>query len=252
MTSPLLAAAMLFLGSAELQTVPIGMPVFPEPPELNGANPVTHPNAILHNSGLKCLQSAIGTHWECLVKSSELDAVEAIATGAQATASSAGTAATAAQATASNAASAAASAQSSASAAQTAANAAQSASSTNATAIAALVTRVGVAEGLISTLQSQVAALNALPKRLCTSAVLTGLAIPLTGGLSSTQNVNLPGVPVGTTCDVAGSSRPPAGATGAPVVTTAGVVNVAFTGGGGLLSGVLAIPSGTYRICCDS
>lgn len=287
MIKSLLLAVSLFAAPVLAQTTPINLPMFPEPPEDNGADPVPYANGILYNSGLACLQSTKGDHWECMVKSSELDAVSAVATAAQASAasaataasaaqstatsaataasgaqstanaaqtaaSSAGTAAAAAQSTANSASTAAATAQSAASAAQTTANAAQSAASTNASDIAALVTRVGVAEGLISTLQSQVTALNALPRRLCTTTTLTGLSIPLTGGLSSTQNVTLAGVPVGTTCTVSGSSRPPAGATGSPVVTTAGVVNVAFVGGGGLLSGIIAIPSGTYRVCCDS
>lgn len=223
MTSPLLAAAMLFLGSAELQTVPIGMPVFPEPPELNGADPVERPNAILHNSGLKCLQSAIGTHWECLVKSSEMDAVEASVLSAAGAASSA---ASAAQSTANSAATTAASAS-------TTANAAQSASSANATAIAALQATV-----------------TGLSKRACANASISGVSIPLLG-ISSTTTVAIAGAPVGTSCDVGLPSFLPLGAKPVAAVLTAGTASLRFEGNSGLLSAIIAIPSGTYRVCCD-
>ena len=282
----LLLPLLLLPALASAQTLPLRLPQFIDPPEANGANPITYPHGIIYNPTLLCVQGTVGASWECLARVTQVAAVAAAAAAAQAAAEEAATAAANAQSTASsaaaaantaqtsatsaataasnaqstanaaqtaatNAGTAAAAAQSTANAAQTTANSAASSASANASAIAALVTRVGTAEGVISALQSTVATLNALPKRLCTTATLTGLSIPLTGGLSSTQNVSLPGVPVGSTCTVAGSSRPPAGATGSPVVTTAGVVNVAFVGGGGLLSGVLAIPSGTYRVCCD-
>lgn len=214
--------------------VPNALVQFPEPPELNGASALTYNRHILWNSGKTCVQRPVGAVWECFATQAEV-------TAANATQDAAVTSLTGRVSTLE---SQVATVQSAATAAQSTATAAQTATSTNASAISALSARVTTAEAAI-------AALQALPKRACTTATLTGLSIPLTGGLSSTQNVNLAGVPVGTTCTVAGSTRAPAGATGSPIVAAAGVVNVAFVGGGGLLSGIIAIPNGTYRICCD-
>lgn len=125
------------------------------------------------------------------------------------------------------------------------------------TALAARVSALEAAYVSQSALASALATVNAridaaqASARLCTTATLSGLSIPLTGGLSSTVSVPLAGAPVGTTCSVAGNNRLPLGATGDPIVSTAGTVSVAFRGNGGLLSSLIAIPSGTYRVCCD-
>lgn len=99
-------------------------------------------------------------------------------------------------------------------------------------------------------INAAIAALQATTQLSCVNATLTGLAIPLTGGLSSVVAVNVPNAPVGTACFVGGANRVPAGARPDVVVSTAGVASVAFVGGGGLLSGVISIANGTYRICC--
>lgn len=101
-----------------------------------------------------------------------------------------------------------------------------------------------------TTLSAAIAALQANTQWVCVNATLTGLSIPLTGGLSSVVNVTVPNAPVGTACTVGGVNRIPAGARPDVVVSTAGTASVAFVGGGGLLSGVIAIANGTYRICC--
>lgn len=101
-----------------------------------------------------------------------------------------------------------------------------------------------------TTINAAIAALQANTQLTCVSATLTGLSIPLTGGLSSVVNVTVPNAPVGTACFVGGANRIPAGARPDVVVSTAGTASVAFVGGGGLLSGVIAIANGTYRICC--
>lgn len=143
---------------------------------------------------------------------------------------------------------------------QTALAAVSTKTDANASAISALTTRVAALESTLvsqTALASSLATVNAridalqASGRLCTSTTLSGISIPLTGGLSTVTNVSLPGVPVGTTCTVAGTNRMPLGATGDPIVSTAGAVSVAFRGNGGLLSAIIAIPSGTYRVCCD-
>lgn len=101
-----------------------------------------------------------------------------------------------------------------------------------------------------TTLSAAIAALQANTQLTCVNATLTGLSIPLTGGLSSVVNVTVPNAPAGTACFVGGVNRIPAGARPDVVVSTAGTASVAFVGGGGLLSGVIAIANGTYRICC--
>lgn len=131
---------------------------------------------------------------------------------------------------------------------------------TNAAAISALTTRVATLE---STFVSQAALASALAtvnaridglqsgRRLCTSVNLTGISIPLVG-LSTATAVALAGVPSPSTCDVAGATRLPLGAWGEAIVSTPGTVSVAFRGNSSLLSGIIAIPNGAYRVCCDS
>lgn len=122
---------------------------------------------------------------------------------------------------------------------------------TSALATAASVTaEAGTRAAADTALNAAIAALQANVQLTCVNATLTGLAIPLTGGLSSVVNVTVPNAPVGTACMVGGANRIPAGARPDVVVTTAGTASVAFVGGGGLLSGVIAIANGTYRICC--
>ena len=129
--------------------------------------------------------------------------------------------------------SAAASAQSTANAASSAASTAQSASSANASAIAALQATV-----------------TGLSKRACGSASISGVSIPLLG-ISSTTTVAIAGAPIGTSCDVGLPSFLPLGAKPVAAVLTAGTASLRFEGNSALLSAIIAIPSGTYRVCCD-
>lgn len=246
--------AILFLSlvsAPAFAQTPNALVQFADPPENNGAPATVFNRHILWNSGKLCVQRPVGTAWECFATGAEVaatympastanaalatlsgrvDAVEAQVATAQSTA-------TAAQTSATSAASAASSAQATASSAQTSA-------STNASALTALTTRVTAAE-------TALAALQALPKRACTTfSVAAGVSVPLTG-ISSVQNVTLAGVPVSAVCDTGAPSRMPLGARPDPVVTTAGTVAMAFVSNAGLLSSVISIPSGTYRLCCD-
>ena len=126
-----------------------------------------------------------------------------------------------------------ASATSAAASAQSTASAAQSASSTNASAIAALQATV-----------------TGLSKRACGSASISGVSIPLLG-ISSTTTVAIAGAPAGTSCDVGLPSFLPLGAKPVAAVLTAGTASLRFEGNSALLSAIIAIPSGTYRVCCD-
>ena len=115
---------------------------------------------------------------------------------------------------------------------------------------ASVTTEVNARTAANVTINARIDALAANTQVSCVSATLTGLSIPLTGGLSSVVAVNVPSAPVGTACFVGGANRIPAGARPDVVVSTTGVASVAFVGGGGLLSGVISIANGTYRICC--
>lgn len=132
----------------------------------------------------------------------------------------------------------------------TARNAAISTATTGLATAASVTAEASARASADTALNAAIAALQANTQLTCVSASLTGLAIPLTGGLSSVQSVAVPNAPVGTACFVGGANRVPAGARPDVVVTTAGTASVAFVGGGGLLSSIIAIPSGTYRICC--
>lgn len=227
----------LFAIPASAQT-PLGLVQYADPPELNGAPATIYNRHILWNSGKVCVQRPVGTVWECFATQAEVAAttsalasrvttLEAQVATAQSTANAAQSAATAAT--------------SAAAAAQATANSAATASSMNASAVSALATRVTAAE----------AALAALPKRACTTfTVAAGLSVPATG-VSTVQSVPLAGVPVSAVCDTGAPTRMPLGARPDPVVTTAGTVSMAFVSNAGLLSSVIAIPSGTYRLCCD-
>lgn len=120
-------------------------------------------------------------------------------------------------------------------------------------AISGLSSRLSVVESSDATQAAAISALQSAVgvKRACaTFTVAAGLTVPLTG-ISTVINVPLAGVPVGTSCDAGAPSRMPLGARPDPVVTTAGAVNMAFVSNAGLLSSIIAIPSGTYRVCCD-
>lgn len=218
MRAALLLSLCLFSVPAFAQT-PLGVTQFAEPPELNGAPATTYTRHLLWNSTLSCFQRPVGAVWRCLTTREEVAADNAAQDAAIATAQGAATSA------------------------QTTANAAQSSASGSATAVSALTSRVSSAEAAIVTLQ-------AVPRLACTTfAVAAGVTVPLTG-ISTATNVTLAGVPVGTVCDTGAPSRMPLGARPDPVVTTAGTVNMAFVSNAGLLSSVIAIPSGTYRVCC--
>lgn len=144
---------------------------------------------------------------------------------------------------------------------ETEANTAHSALSTSVGTVSAnlssLATRVTALEGsavTTSALNSAVATLNAridaLPKSACANASVSGLSIPLTG-ISSATTVSIPGVPAGTSCRVGIPAFVPLGAKPVVAVLSTGEASLRFEGNSGLLSGVIAIPSGTYRICCD-
>jgi len=271
----LLCSALLVSTLATAQTRPLGLPRFPEPPELNGADAVLYENGVLYNTSLGCTQRSTGSLWRCLITAEEVAtanaAQDAFAASTYLT-QAAGTSAISAlqttinsnstalntvtsrvtaletqagnlQAAVTSAQSAASAAATSAATAQTAANTAQTAATANATAITALTSRV-------TALESSVAALNALPKLACTTfAVPAGVSVPL-AGISTVISVPLAGVPIGTVCDTGAPSRMPLGARPDPIVTTAGVVNMAFVSNGGLGGQAIAIPSGTYRLCC--
>ena len=275
-------AVVLFLASFSASAqIPLAMPQFADPPESNGAPFTTFSRHILWNSGQVCLQRSTTTGWKCLVTDAQMNAAKtdavtqannnaaatymptatatsAFATmngridGVQATAGGAATQAALDAAIASLSANLS-GVQSSVTTLGTRVTATESGAS-------ALTSRVGALEvgaATASSLASAVSTLNARidaaqsAARLCTATTLTGLSIPLTGGLSTATNVTLAGVAVGTTCSVASNNRMPLGATGDPVVTTAGIVSVAFRGNGGLLSAIISIPNGTYRVCCD-
>lgn len=193
-----------FLSAPALAQTPLAVPQFAEPPESNGASPVTYPRHILWNSGLACLQRPWGSSWNCFMTSAEVAAADGLLSARIGTL------------------------EAQLPAVQTTANNAASTASATAAAVAAL------------------------QKRVCTTfTVPTGLSVPLTG-ISSVQNVPLTGVPVGAVCDTGAPTRMPLGARPDPVVTTAGTVAMAFVSNAGLLSSVISIPSGTYKVCCDS
>lgn len=126
----------------------------------------------------------------------------------------------------------------------------------NAAEIASLVTRVGVAEGLIasqataiSTLQSQVAALQALPAPfLYGAAVASGLSIPLLGVQTAAVTSTVAGAQVGAFCEVQDVGFGLLGASGICVVTSANTVTTRWVSNGGALSAVLSIPNGNYPL----
>jgi len=129
--------------------------------------------------------------------------------------------------------------------------------STVSSGLSSLATRVSTLEGSAVTaavLNSAVATLNgridALPVRVCGSATISGLSVPLLG-ISPETTVSVPGAPAGTTCSAGSTSWAPLGARPDVVVTTVGTARLRFVSNGGLLSTVIAIPSGTYRVCCD-
>lgn len=279
-----LALAVALVSSAASAQIPLvsrlarGMTLSPLPQD---ADPIDYWAGAFMDQGSNCARFTVdGRNWlPCtatvadvavvqsyaegldLTLSGEIATVYAMASGAQSTANSAATAASAAQTTANsastaagNAATAAAAAQTTAtnagtaaaiaqasansagtaaSNAQTTANAAQSAASTNATAIAALQTTVA-----------------GISRRACGNASISGLSIPLLG-ISSTTTVAIAGAPVGTSCDVGLPSFLPLGAKPVAAVLTAGTASLRFEGNSALLSAIIAIPNGTYRVCCD-
>lgn len=196
-----------------------------------------------------------------LTLSGEIATVYAMASGAQSTANSAATAASAAQTTANNAASSASSAQtaannaaSAASSAQTTANTAQTTATNAGTSAAAAQSTANAAQTASNANATAITALQAtvagLSKRACGSAAISGVSIPLLG-ISSTTTVAIAGAPVGTSCDVGLPSFLPLGAKPVAAVLTAGTASLRFEGNSALLSAIIAIPSGTYRVCCD-
>lgn len=106
-------------------------------------------------------------------------------------------------------------------------------------------TTTATLNGRIDMVQAMAAA-----KRACATAVLTGVSVSL-AGISSETSISIPGVPVGTSCDSGSASFMPLGARPDAIVTTAGTARLRFVSNGGLLSAVIAIPNGTYRVCCD-
>lgn len=196
------------------------------------ADPIDYWAGAFMDQGNNCARFTVdGRNWlPCTATVDDVASVRAYAEGLDLTLS--GEVATV-YAVASNAQSTANSASTTASAAQTTANDAQTASSANATAIAALQATV-----------------TGLSKRACGSASISGVSIPLLG-ISSTTTVAIAGAPVGTSCDVGLPSFLPLGAKPVAAVLTAGTASLRFEGNSALLSAIIAIPSGTYRVCCD-
>lgn len=133
----------------------------------------------------------------------------------------------------------------------------QASIASNAGGITNLTTRVTALEtnsatkAELATAQSTLnARIDGLQKRACGTATISGLSVPL-AGISSETAIAIAGVPVGTSCDSGAASFMPLGARPDAIVTTAGTVRLRFVSNGGLLSVAIAIPNGTYRVCCD-
>lgn len=128
----------------------------------------------------------------------------------------------------------------------TAANSAQD------SAIAATYMPTSVANAAIATMNGRIDGVQAsvVKERACGTATLTGLSVSL-AGISSETAISIPNVPVGTSCDSGSASFMPLGARPDAIVTVAGTVRLRFVSNGGVLSSVISIPNGTYRICCD-
>lgn len=234
-------AIILTSGIASAQTLPLRLPQFVDPPASNGADAILYPNGILYNPTLGCIAGAVSGAWPCLATRADVAATYAT----QASVSTVSSSVTSNTSSITSLNTRVTTLESQVATAQGTATAAQTASSTNAAAIAALDTRVTAVEAAM-------AALQALPKRLCASfTVAGGLTVPL-AGISTAINVPLPGVPVGAVCDTGAPTRPPLGARPDPQVSTAGTVNMVWVSNAAILSGVLSIPSGTYKVCCDS
>lgn len=133
------------------------------------------------------------------------------------------------------------------------ANAVATANATQDAQIAATYLSQAAANASIATMNGRIDSVQASAgkERACTTfQVAPGFTVPLTG-VSTVINIPLTGVPVGTACDAGSASRMALGARPDPIVQTLGAVNMAFVSNGGILSSVIAIPSGTYRVCCD-
>lgn len=189
-----------------------------------------------------------------LTLSGEVATVYAMASGAQSTANSAASAAASASSAASAAQTTANGAATAASSAQSTANAAQSAATSAGTAAASAQSTANAAQGATSINATAIAALQAdvagMSRRACGNAAISGVSIPLLG-ISSTTTVPIAGAPAGTSCDVGLPSFLPLGAKPVAAVLTAGTASLRFEGNSALLSAIIAIPNGTYRVCCD-
>lgn len=116
--------------------------------------------------------------------------------------------------------------------------------------VTALTSRVAALEANSATTTALNAAIAALQKRACGSASLSGISVPL-AGISTETAITIANVPVGTSCTASTNNFMPLGARPEAVVTVAGTVRLRFVSNAGLLSIAIAIPSGTYRVCCD-
>lgn len=84
----------------------------------------------------------------------------------------------------------------------------------------------------------------------CVSVAVSGLSIPL-AGVSTTSTVAMVGARVGASCSVGYPNFMPLNATGVCRVSAAGMIEYRFQSNTGLLSSVIAVPSGTYQFCSE-
>lgn len=228
---------------ASAQTRPLGLPRFADPPELNGADPALYENGLVYNTTLACTQRSNGAAWKCISTAEETAAAISSANAAQ-DAMMAATYMTLGSA-------------------QSVIDTMEGRINGNSSSISGLSSRVSSLEATTATqaaLQAAVASLSSQMstvqsqmgvRRACTDfTVPSGFGIPL-AGISSTISVPMTGVPARTSCDVGAPSRMPLGARPDPIVLTSGTVSMAFVSNGGLLSNVISVPSGVYRLCCD-
>lgn len=82
----------------------------------------------------------------------------------------------------------------------------------------------------------------------CVSVSVSGVSIPLLG-VSSTSTASLAGAVVGRPCVTGVPGFLPLNASAVCRVSAAGTVEYRFQSNSGLLSGIIAIPNGTYTLC---
>lgn len=250
-TKAFVLAVVLTSASALAQTVPLGLPMFNDPPELNGAPVTVRPSGILKNLDRDCVQKVQGLGWVCLATVDNVAAAKSEAvtlannnTASQLTGYATTSALSGAVATLNS------NITTAANTAQT--NAQNTAASNLASAVATLNAKDTAQDAVSAALDARITQVQnsipvVTPDTVCGSTTVTGLSIPLTG-ISSTTTLTVPGALTGSPCVVGGASFLPLGAYAVCAVTAANTVQVRFQGGG-LLSSVINIPNGTYKAC---